>query len=98
MVLLAGDVRVVAWPIDGPRPPDLALVDALARLQLAARRLGLSVHVQSPGPRLTELLDLVGLTDVLVEAPGSGVEPGREPERREQLGIEEVVQPGDAAV
>jgi hypothetical protein len=70
--------------------PDLGLVDALARLQLMARRYGCSIRVR-PCDELRELLLLVGLAEVL------SVEPRREAEEGIQLGVEEVVQPGDAS-
>ncbi|MEY2423194.1 MAG: hypothetical protein QOI95_3261 [Acidimicrobiaceae bacterium] len=68
--------------------PDLGLVDALARLQLIARRHGCSIRVR-PCDELRELLLVAGLAEVLA------LEPRRETERGIQLGIEEVVQPGD---
>ena len=40
---------------------DLGLVDQLARLQLAARRLGCAIELRDACPELLELLDLVGL-------------------------------------
>ena len=49
--------------LDGP--PDLALVDALARLQLAARRRGCSIQLRDPCEELRELLDLVGLAELV---------------------------------
>ena len=70
---------------------DLGLVDALARLQLEARRVGCSIRVQ-PCDRLRELLELVGLCDALA------LEPRRKAEERIQLGVQEVVQPGDPSV
>jgi hypothetical protein len=73
------------------------LVDALARLQLEARRLGWSVCVQSPSRDLAELLDLVGLAEVLGLA-GLALEPSREAEGCEQLRVQEVVEPGDEPV
>jgi hypothetical protein len=73
------------------RAPDLDLVDALARLQLLARRRGCSIQVR-PCAELRELLLLVGLSEVL------GVEPQWEIEQGIQLGIQEVVQPGDPAI
>jgi hypothetical protein len=57
---------------------DLAIVDALARLQVAARRSGYEVAVTDAPPDLLELIELAGLCEVL------GVEPLREPEEREQ--------------
>lgn len=68
--------------------PDLALVDALARVQLMARRRGCSIQVR-PCEELRDLLLFVGLADVLA------VEPGRQAEEGVELGVEEVVQPDD---
>lgn len=93
VVLVAGDVELVVARLAGVRP-DLALVDALARLALAARRLGWSIRLWGPDERLCELLDLAGLADV-VRVAGSALQAGREPESGEQLGVEEVVDGGD---
>lgn len=70
-------------------PRDLALVDALMRLQLKARRRGATVRLLDPSDDLRGLLELVGLAGVL------GLEPARQAELREQVGVEEVVQPHD---
>jgi hypothetical protein len=56
------------------RRPDLALVDALARMQLDARRRGGRLRLRNATDELRGLLELVGLADVLA------VEPRREPE------------------
>jgi ABC-type transporter Mla MlaB component len=45
--------------------PDAVTIDALARLQLAARRHGCQVRLRNASPELLELLDFMGLTDVL---------------------------------
>jgi hypothetical protein len=71
--------------------PDLGLVDALARLQLMARRRGCSIRLL-PCDELRELILLVGLAEVL------SVEPRRQAEEGIQLGVEEMVQPGDPIV
>ena len=71
------------------RRPDLALVEALARMQLGARRRGGRVRLRNVSDELRGLLELVGLADVLA------VEARREPELGEELGVDEVVQPGD---
>lgn len=70
-------------------PADLALVDRLARLVLAARRGGRSVHVHGAPEELRALVTLLGLAGAL------RLEPGREAEVLEQLGEDEVVQPVD---
>ena len=62
----------------GIREPDLAGVDALLRLQLALKRAGGDLVLQAGGPRLAELIALIGLEDVL--RCQESVEPGREPE------------------
>jgi hypothetical protein len=70
------DVRALA--------PDALTIDALARLQLAARRVGREVSLRGASLELVELLDLCGLTGVL------RVEVGGQPEQREQrVGVEE---------
>ncbi len=51
------DVRTV--------PADAVTVDALARLQLAARRTGCQVRLVHASPELRELLAFLGLEDVL---------------------------------
>jgi ABC-type transporter Mla MlaB component len=48
---------------------DAVSVDALARLQLAARRHGCRVMLQGAGPDLRDLIDLMGLEEVFL-SPG----------------------------
>jgi hypothetical protein len=88
----------------GPRPstiicdvgalaPDAATIDALARLQLAARRLGLEIRLRHASSELRGLLVFVGLSEVL------RVETGGQPEeRKERLGAEEEGELDDPAV
>jgi hypothetical protein len=79
--------------------PDVAAVDALARLQLTARRLGLDVGLRNASPELLELISLVGLCDVLAVCAGSRIEPGGQTEEGEQsLGVEEEADPADPTV
>ena len=65
VVVLDGDVEVLAAPLAGA-PVDLALVDRLARLRMAAVRLGLRFRLEDPGPDLVGLVRLVGLNGVLL--------------------------------
>ena len=83
---------------------ELAL-EALVRLQLTARRLGRTIRLRNASAQLVDLLALVGLTDVLpvvcdgdAEKGGSGVEVNGQVEQRKQVGVDEVVDRGDAAV
>ena len=54
--------------------PDCGTVDALARLQLKARRHGRRIVLRNACTELRELLGLAGLMDVLPPEAGSGVE------------------------
>ena len=68
----SGDV--VACDVCGVEP-DAVTVDALARLQLAARRLGCCVQLRNVSPELLELVELMGMTHVFadaLEAPSPG--------------------------
>jgi anti-anti-sigma regulatory factor len=57
---------------------DASAIDRIARLHLAARRLGLDLRLVNASPALFELADFCGLTAVL------RVEVERQPEEREQ--------------
>ena len=85
-VLVRGEEELVLGRVSPPF--DLGQLDGLARLQLAVRQQGWRLLLREPCPTFRGLLDLTGLLDVLVES-------GREPERGEQLGVDEVVQPRD---
>lgn len=74
----------------------LGTVDALARLQLAARRRGCRVELRNVPPDLAQLLELCGLAEVLRLSDALGVDPGRQPEHREEAsGIQEEGDSGD---
>ena len=75
--------------------PDATTLDALARMELTARRYGTTIHFENACPRLVDLLDLIGLGDALA-ARSSVVAVDRQPEEREQLGVDEEVHPRDA--
>ena len=84
-VLAPGAVEVASWPLEGAGSPDLATVNHLARLQLAARRIGWSIQVCEPCPELAALAELVGLTLEMLGQPEGG----------EQRRVEEEVHPDD---
>lgn len=78
--------------------PDLRLIDALARLQLEARRLGGAIHVRANGPAVRLLANFVGLADVLGVRelpPELPLEAERQTECGEPVGEQEVVPGGD---
>jgi ABC-type transporter Mla MlaB component len=80
----ASRAQVAVCDLDTGVAVDLVAVEALARLQLQARRLGCSVRLGSSPSGLVELLELLGLDAVL------GVDARREVEERKELfGVEE---------
>lgn len=64
-LLLATEASVVVCDLSAFVTVDLATLDALARVQLTARRLGRQVWFRHPSPRLRRLLELTGLSDTL---------------------------------
>lgn len=61
-MLTHGDVEVASWPLLVDGGPGLAVLDELARLQLAVRRAGYSIRLCDLSRDLSELLELAGLT------------------------------------
>lgn len=55
----------VECDVGGVERADLALVEAVARLALVARRAGRQLRLRRVGPELQGLLDVVGLADVV---------------------------------
>jgi hypothetical protein len=66
VVLTCGETEVARWPLPGGHDPDLSVVDLLARLHLAARRLGCSIRLSDPPGPLLALIELTGLSGVIV--------------------------------
>ncbi|MFE5144526.1 STAS domain-containing protein [Streptomyces fagopyri] len=87
--LAAAGGGVVVCDLAGLGPPGLATVDALARMELAARRAGGRIRLRDPAPPLRALLDLVGLRFEL---------EGQTEEREPASGVEEAVESRDPAV
>ena len=75
---------------------DGTTIDILARLQLAARRLGRRIILRHASFELQELLAFAGLSDVLPISPDLSLKPRGKTEEREQgLGVEEEADPAD---
>jgi hypothetical protein len=98
VVLLHGGAEVASWPLPMEGRPDVSLVDELARLQLAAGRLGCSIRLRGACSEVSDvldLLDLVGLAQVIGRIGGLVVEVSGEPEGGEEVRVEEGVERGD---
>jgi ABC-type transporter Mla MlaB component len=63
-LLRSSGAPVALCRVDGV-PPDAVTVEALARLQLAARRNGCQVRLRRASPELLDLVEFMGLRDVL---------------------------------
>jgi ABC-type transporter Mla MlaB component len=95
------DAGLVACDVGALDEPDAITIDALARLQLTARRLGYRVELRRACEKLEDLLTLTGLLEVLTGgAPvASTVEAWGEPELRKQvLRVEVEADPRDLTV
>jgi ABC-type transporter Mla MlaB component len=93
------DADVIVCDVRGLVRPDALTVNALARLQLTARRLGRRVRLLDAPPQLLDLLRFFGLDEALPAAADLVVEPlGQAEEREEPRGVEERVEPGDPPV
>ena len=67
-LLSAGEGKVALCDVSGVEP-DAVTVDALARLQLAARRQGCKVQLRNASDELLELVAFMGLEDVCGSGP-----------------------------
>ncbi len=93
------DVDALICDVSGLIEPDAVAVDALARMQLTARRLGRPMGLRNPGDELRELLAFFGLEDVFPPCAALLVGHRWQAEEREQARrLEEVVEPDDPAV
>ena len=89
----AAETSQIAVDLAAVDRPDAVLVDALARLELAARRAGGTLSVRNAPRGLGDLVDFMGLAEVL------RLEPRRQPEEREErLGVQEGRELDDPAV
>lgn len=103
--VLCGRVRFLLEGCDADRvvcdvravvDPDAVAVDALARLQLTARRIGREVRLRHACGELQELLTLAGLSDVVPLCDELSLEARGQAEEGEQArGVEEEANPGD---
>ena len=94
VVLAVSGWAVASWSFPNARPVDLASIDALARLALAAQRAGGDARLLACPAQMRALLELAGLDGRLLlrpSGPTGSVEVGGEPEGLEQGGVEEAV-------
>ncbi|MGY0492181.1 STAS domain-containing protein [Streptomyces sp. WG-D5] len=95
-----GAAPTVVCDVSAVTTADLTTLDALARMQLTARRAGFRIVLRDPPAGLAVILELAGMGGVLGAPPPagepSGVEVVRDAEQREPaLRVEEAVVPRD---
>lgn len=94
MVLVTRNgAEVARWTLAETGQADLATVETLVRLQLAARRLGYRLTLLDPDLELLGLIYLVGLPDVLCGEAALAGQVSGQPEGGEEPGVQEVVVP-----
>lgn len=95
-LLESSDAELVVCDVGALVDPDAVTVDALARLQLTARRLARRVRIIRPCDELQELLALTGLVEVVPLDARLPLEARGQTEEREEAGrVEEEVRPRD---
>jgi ABC-type transporter Mla MlaB component len=94
LLLATGDVDLVTVEVGALTEPDAAAVDALARLQLTARRSGSSIRLRHTRAKLRDLLVLTGLSEELPRCRDL-LGTGRKAEERKQIRVDEEVDPAD---
>ncbi len=91
--------KVVICDVQHLTPADAVAVDLLARLQLTARRIGSQILLVNAARELSELLDLMGLSEVVPPYQESLLETKRQPEQGEEpRGVEEEADPRDPTI
>ena len=61
------EVEVARWPLECPDTDtvDISVVGEVARLHVHAKRLGCRIRLEHLCPRVRELVELIGLAEVL---------------------------------
>jgi anti-anti-sigma regulatory factor len=88
--------KVVTCDLTELDQADVAVVDAIIRLTLTARRHGRQLQIRQASPELQDLLALMGLSEVVTLEPSLALPPEWQAEEREQpRGVKEEADPGD---
>ena len=83
MLLASSNAELVVCDVGALTRPDAAAIDALARMQLTARRLGSQIRLRNACDTLQDLLALVGLSEVVPLSGPSRIEARGQTEQRE---------------
>jgi STAS domain len=94
-LLATGEVDLITYDMGAVVEPDVMAIEALARLQLTARRLRGSIQVRHVSGELRDMLDMAGLCAVVPLCDESPLGSGGQVEEAEQARVEEGVDRGD---
>jgi ABC-type transporter Mla MlaB component len=94
LALEASDAVCVICDVRALTRPDAVAIDAVARLQLTARRLGRRLQLRHASAELQALLAFVGLSGV-VQLSGMSRLRAEAEEREQRVGVEERVERDD---
>jgi len=98
-LLRSSHAELILCDVGAVVDPDVAAVEALARLRVATRRLGRRMRVRNASEEFEALLAFMGLGDVLPARESLRLEVRRQPEQREErLCVEEERELPDPAV
>jgi hypothetical protein len=76
MLMGSAAADLVVCDVGSVIEPDAVVVDALARLQLTARRVGRDIRLGRASPQLQDLLMVMGLAEVLLPDEPDRAHPG----------------------
>jgi STAS domain len=96
-LLATGEIDLITYDVGSVTEPDVMAIEALARLQLTARRIGGSIQVRHASGELRDLLDMVGLCGVVPLCDQSPLGSCGQVEEGEQARVDEGVDRGDPA-
>jgi ABC-type transporter Mla MlaB component len=97
LVINSSDGELIVCDVDA-LPANVRTIEALARLQLTARRHGRRIRLQRASRELQQLIEFVGLSEVLAVRPALRGRSGDAEEREHPRGVEERVDPDDPPV
>jgi hypothetical protein len=66
VVLTRGDTELGRWALGACDRSDLRTINELARMQLAAGRIGCAIRVRDACAEVAGLIELIGLTETLL--------------------------------
>jgi anti-anti-sigma factor len=93
-----GGVARIVCDLGSITQSDVAVVDALCRMRLVARRHGCQLRLRNASQGLLELISLIGLSDVMPGVDSGGEVEGQSEQREHPGRVEEECDPADPPI